>query len=72
MIGYEVLSLATSGDVQTEVLLFREQGAVIDRVEGRTDLAREAVKNRKASGSTQKSGSTELARLLPARQLLFS
>lgn len=47
-------------------LLFREQGAVIDCVEGRTDLARGAVKNRKASGSTQESGSIELARQLPA------
>lgn len=65
MFGYEVQSLVTCGDGQAEVLLFREQGAVIDRVEGRTDLARGAVKNRKASGSRKKSGSTELARLLP-------
>lgn len=38
VIGYEVQSLVTSGDVQAEVLLFREQGAVIDRVEGRTEV----------------------------------
>lgn len=56
MIGYEVQSLVTSGDVQAEVLLFRGQGAVIDRVEGRTDLARGAVKT----------GKLVVARLLPA------